>query len=405
MRRLRILIASTHRALVGGIETYLRDLIPSLRQRGHEIGLFCEHLAPAGNMTIDDAMGPAWWAGGGAVDELIGDVAAWGPDVVFSQGQQEPHLEEALLQAFPAVLFAHGYHGTCISGSKRHVLPWAEPCTRVFGAGCLACYFPRRCGGLNPRSLLRQYRLERQRNALLQRYRAIAVASRHMREEYLRHGVPAERVVLLPLFPPGTVPDTAPPVSRPLTGTVLFVGRLINLKGGALLIRAVAAATRALGRTLRLAVAGDGPELASLQRLAQRQGVPAQFYGWVDAARREQLMRQADLLAVPSVWPEPFGLVGLEAACVGLPAVAFAVGGIPDWLRPGVSGELAPGDPPTVAGLAAAIARALADPERLARLGAEAWRLAARFTREQHVRDLERLLGAHVRAGPKTISV
>ena len=44
---------------------------------------------------------------------------------------------------------------------------------------------------------------------------------------------------------------------------------------------------------------------------------------------------------MPSVWPEPFGLVGIEAGCVGLPAAGFGVGGIPDWLRPGETGELA----------------------------------------------------------------
>ncbi len=103
-------------------------------------------------------------------------------------------------------------------------------------------------------------------------------------------------------------------------------------------------------------------------------------------------MRGADLLAVPSVWPEPFGLVGLEAGCVGLPAVAFAVGGISDWLRPGVSGELAPGDPPTIAGLADAIGRALADLDHHARLRYGAWTVAQSFTQPAHLAGLERIL-------------
>jgi glycosyltransferase involved in cell wall biosynthesis len=103
-------------------------------------------------------------------------------------------------------------------------------------------------------------------------------------------------------------------------------------------------------------------------------------------------MRQADLLAVPSVWPEPFGLVGIEAGCVGLPAVAFAVGGIPDWLAPGESGELAGGRPPTVAGLAEALVRALADPLHWQRLRLGAWHMAQRFTPEKHVAQVEQVL-------------
>jgi glycosyltransferase involved in cell wall biosynthesis len=107
-------------------------------------------------------------------------------------------------------------------------------------------------------------------------------------------------------------------------------------------------------------------------------------------------MRAADLLAVPSVWPEPFGLVGIEAGCVGLPAVAYEVGGVRDWLRPGVSGELAPGEPPTADGLAAAIVRALGDPARLNRLRVGAWEVACTFGPQRHLHALECILDAAI---------
>jgi glycosyltransferase involved in cell wall biosynthesis len=75
-----------------------------------------------------------------------------------------------------------------------------------------------------------------------------------------------------------------------------------------------------------------------------------------------------------------------------LPAVAFAVGGITDWLLPGESGELAPASPPTAAALAAALGQALADPVRLNRLRHGAWEVAQRYTREGHVTALEAIL-------------
>ena len=106
------------------------------------------------------------------------------------------------------------------------------------------------------------------------------------------------------------------------------------------------------------------------------------------------MMREADVLAVPSVWPEPFGLVGIEAGCVGLPAAAFDVGGVRDWVRPGESGELAPGDPPTADGLVQAIVRALADPAHLNRLRVGAWEVVRGFGRERHVEGLQRILEA-----------
>ncbi len=400
---MRILIATTHRGIVGGVETYLRALLPALLDRGHEVALLHEAAVTPGHAAVDaDAARVPCWHVARARDWRA--ARAWRPDVCYSQGLADPALEGSLLDGFPVALFAHNYHGTCISGAKRLAFPQPQPCGAAFGPACLARYFPRRCGGLNPATMLRQYRHQQRRRAQLPRYRAVFVASRHMREEYIRHGVAADRLHLLPLFPPGEVPDPAPPPERPTRGRVLLVGRLTDVKGGHLLVPALRHAAERLQRPLTLVVAGDGPERARLEAWAGRLQVTAEFHRWVGADCRRRLMRGADVLAVPSVWPEPFGLVGLEAACVGLPAVAFAVGGIPDWLRAGKSGELAPGDPPTVAGLADALIRALADPAYHARLRAGAWETASEFTLTRHVDRLERLLrdAVEIPAAPAT---
>ena len=110
---------------------------------------------------------------------------------------------------------------------------------------------------------------------------------------------------------------------------------MIPTKGLRHLVAALPAASADLGRRLTLIVAGDGPDRAAVEADARRLGVPAEFLGWVGLERRTLEMRAADVLAVPSVWPEPFGLVGVEAGCVGLPAVGYATGGITDWRLPG----------------------------------------------------------------------
>jgi glycosyltransferase involved in cell wall biosynthesis len=79
---------------------------------------------------------------------------------------------------------------------------------------------------------------------------------------------------------------------------------------------------------------------------------------------------RAAVTAVPSRWPEPFGMVGIEAMARGRPVVAFAVGGIPDWLEHGVTGLLAPEADTTA--LAQNLEHLLADPELAATLGANA---------------------------------
>lgn len=382
---MKILIATAHRSIVGGVETYLRAVLPLLRDRGHDLALLCE-LQASGAAIDDDCPGlpiltPA-------------DMASQRPDVCLSHGLSDPGLEADLVERFPTVLYAHNYHGTCASGTKRFAFPMLRPCGKPFGPGCLALYYPRRCGGLNPLTAVGLYRQQARRAAVLPRYRAVLVASRHMADEFRKNGVPAGRVAVVPLFAPGCEPDPGPPTPRPFSGRVLMVGRLTELKGGRLLPPAVRAAADRLGRALTLVVAGEGPDLAAIRREAVEAATPIEVAGWVDVKRRTELMRAADLLAVPSTWPEPFGLVGVEAGCVGLPAAAFAVGGIADWLRPGESGELAPGDSPTVAALADAITRALGSADHWQRLRAGAWQVAGQFTPGSHVEQLERALVA-----------
>jgi len=393
---LRIAIANWTRGVGGGAERYLQALVPRLADAGHAIGLAVETDAARSAPTIDPPGGPVE---GIAIDPgdpaaAVRALRAWAPDVVYVHGLRSPKLEEALIAAAPAVLFAHNYYGTCATGTKRHTRPAVAMCARTLGVACLPLDYLRGCGIAGPAALLRSYRLQAGRRALLGCYRAVAVASRHMRDEFARHGVPDGRLHILPLPPTDIVPDPEPPGRRPLGDRILFLGRQTDLKGGAHLIAAVARASAAVGRRLSLVVAGIGPEAHEWRSLAERLGVPAEFPGYADGPRRTALLREADVVAVPSLWPEPFGLAGIEAGCVGVPAVAYAVGGIPDWLTPGVSGELAPGDPPTVEGLADALARALGSPDHRARLARGAWETARRFSMERHLAQLETVLAA-----------
>lgn len=228
----------------------------------------------------------------------------------------------------------------------------------------------------------------------LPRYRAILVASNHMHREFLLNGVSSERLHLVPLPAAGTELIPTSPSVKTRRDRILFIGRLMDLKGVEYLIKATVQAAKTLGRPLTLTIGGDGQERTKLEQLARALGVMAKFVGWVQTRQKADLMREADLLAVPSLWPEPFGLVGLEAGCLGVPSVAYSVGGIPDWLIPGQTGELAPGDPPTVDGLAAAIVRALADSSHYDHLAMGARNLAQRFTLKGHFASLERILGA-----------
>ena len=106
---------------------------------------------------------------------------------------------------------------------------------------------------------------------------------------------------------------TAPP-------TILVAGRLVPIKGVDIAIEAMAHLPGA-----RLVVAGDGPERRALAARARRAEVT--FVGEVDAAGRDQLLRAASVVVVPSR-PLPNGrtegcpTIALEALAAGVPVAA-----------------------------------------------------------------------------------
>ena len=172
---------------------------------------------------------------------------------------------------------------------------------------------------------------------------------------------------------------------------LLFSGRMEYLKGGHVFLEALPQVASQLGQRLSVTFAGEGRERPALERRAAEVGNPQlqiEFPGWVDRSRIEALLRNCDLLVVPSLWPEPFGLVGPEAGQYGVPVAAFDVGGIHDWLVSGVNGYLASGNPPTAAGLAAAIVACLRDPEIHARLRAGAVEVSRQFNIKNHLTAL-----------------
>ena len=393
---MRILIAHEAAAGAGGVESYLAALIPALAARGHQLA-FLHHnprseegptrLAQPGMTAVsvsDDGLD-------GAVDRM----RAWRPDVCFSHNMRQLDVEQRLASEWPAVKMMHGYFGTCISGQKAHAFPGVVPCAREFGPPCLALFLPRRCGQRRPLAMLEQYGWASRQRALFDRYAQVVVASRHMAGEYGRHGIGADRLTVAPLFPT----EKEGVSSRPLPAhpTVVFAGRMTRIKGGAALVRAAAAANRIMPVPLRLIFAGEGPDQERWRNLARRLGVHATFTGWISGPERTAVLRSASIVAVPSLWPEPFGLVGLEAAVHGVPAVAFDVGGIREWLQDGVGGRIVR-EVDDAGALGRMIAAMCSTPDELTRLGDGARRAARALSIDAHLDILERVFSRAVAA-------
>jgi glycosyltransferase involved in cell wall biosynthesis len=102
-----------------------------------------------------------------------------------------------------------------------------------------------------------------------------------------------------------------PRVAAERNQTFAFVGRLSPEKGGVLL----AEAARIAG--VRVVFIGDGPDRAEIERV----NPDAVVTGWLDRAGVRAQLCEARVAVVPSLWYETLGLVVLEAAALGVPAI------------------------------------------------------------------------------------
>jgi glycosyltransferase involved in cell wall biosynthesis len=202
-----------------------------------------------------------------------------------------------------------------------------------------------------------------------------AVAPRHRGRCRMmsENGVHLERFRATP-WPPSPSPSLCQPLR------LLFVGRLIALKGVDLLLQALALA-RAGGAAVDLDVVGEGPLRAHWQALAIRLGLAGcvRFHGAAGVDAVAAHMAACHVLCLPSV-RESGGAVLLEAMASARPVIALDYGG-PAQIVDDSVGALLPLCSPhqVVQALAAALAAVLADPA--------AWRargLAGRARIEQH---------------------
>jgi glycosyltransferase involved in cell wall biosynthesis len=98
---------------------------------------------------------------------------------------------------------------------------------------------------------------------------------------------------------------------------------------------------------------------------------------WPNSAVRAA-MRRCLALVVPSIWPEPFGIVIVEAMAAGRPVVASAIGGIPEIARDGLEALLVP--PDDAPALARALDRITRDADEREQLAEGAAHRAATFS-------------------------
>ena len=205
---------------------------------------------------------------------------------------------------------------------------------------------------------------------------AFLVMSRYMQEKLHEEGIES---VCIPnatqLFP-----------YTPIDGTrrnVLYVGRLEKIKGVQYLLQAMPRVLE-VEPLVTLTIAGEGEYREVLEDLVRELGLEKNvtFVGHKMRDELRELYEYATVVAVPSIWPEPFGKVGIEAMSVGRPVIASDVGGISEWLKDKETGFLVP--PKSSEAIAEKILTLFGDPDLLSQFSEQSAHHATQFSIEAY---------------------
>jgi len=290
---------------------------------------------------------------------------------------------------FPLVVTLHDFFISCPNGGFFDHSS-GEICRRApLSLSCLGCNCDRRNYG---HKLWRSVRTTMQNRFLkvpekVACYVGVSGFSLDLMRPHLPAGVPAT-VIRNPI----DCVDDGPALNeknRPF----LYIGRFVPEKG----VRVFAEAVRATG--LPAVFVGDGELMPELKRLCSQ----AQFTGWLNPAQIREQLRQSRALVFPSLWYETLGLVPVEAAASGIPAIVSDGCAATDYVADGRTGlHFTHG---SAESLAAQLKKIAEDDLLTACLGRAAyhWYWSDPWTTERHVTDLIETYGTLSMQTPSTL--
>jgi glycosyltransferase involved in cell wall biosynthesis len=304
---------------------------------------------------------------------LKGALADFKPDVVHIHtiGQASPSIFY-LLKDYPTVLTVHGPEEF-----SQNLLLWCFP-KSSFKNGT------RSLGELNFMGNLRYFYHHHINSPLYQtgfkNVNQIVTLSLYM------HNLMDTEGLVNSYIPNGIELFNYHPVDK-ITHNLLYVGRLENYKGVDYLIESLPQILSQYPDT-KLSIVGDGGAKQRLEKLAQNFNLQNQikFLGQANRNNLDLLYQAASIVVIPSVYPEAFGKVGIEAMSVGRPVVGTDVGGIPEWLIDGQNGYLVP--PANSLALAQGILKLWSNPNQYQLLAQNARKKAEEYDIQKHVDNM-----------------
>lgn len=338
---MRILHTVSDYTRSGGIGTYLMALVAEQIFQGHD----CRVSASTHGRQPEVVDEVSW-----ANFDLIHHHDYWRPPDM-------PHGLDA-----PVVQSLHNYDFSC--SSRTRYLSTATPCLKPHGPKCVGNWS--KCAH-SPRinTLVKDYKATSFNLSLTKSADIVLAYSEHVGRIAKINGVDGRKVRVAPCPMSRFAVDPSFEAAKPRL--VSYFGRLSKPKGVIDLIHATG------DLEIEVRIVGDGYQRRELESLAERVAPGRiEFFGWADKEQLGGLYSESTLVVMPGRWPEPFGLVGLEAGWAGRPVVATNSGGITDWLEDGVTGLTF--EPGSRDDLTAAIGSLAFDRDKASELGGNARR-------------------------------
>ena len=387
---MKVLHINEHIEITGGVEVYLQQLQPLLNH--HKVESEWMGIKKNGTAYLT-ALGQK------AQFEHCGDLLKlekWlkefldkkSIDLLHLHSITDPSLVNLCIKLRPSLRSLHEPRMFCPGAGKF----WRKSeriCTQAYGWHCFYHIYAEACASRHPKRVIAAYRntdFEVKQASRL--YKKMIVMSSYMKKEASAAGIPAEKIIVNPYFTPYIEPNHLTDNSKAEIQHFLFVGRLIRHKGVHKLINAMISVMK-IRPNIRLNILGSGINEHSLKALVNEHGFADRilFHGWQDRNAINSYMRECYAVVFPSIYPEAFGIVGIEAMMYGKPVIAFNVGGVSEWLKNNENGHLL--DDITEEALEKAILSISDDKKSYHRFSANARQMAEnKFIPEQHLAKL-----------------
>ncbi len=327
---MRILQVHNRYQLGGGEDAVVASEARLLRSQGDEVET---HIVSNDDIrTVGQRISAAVRVGYSrrSRDALLQKIKETKPEVVHVHNTfplLTPSVYDACIGAdVPVVQTLHNYRLGCLSGTLLRDGKICEKCWQgsLYWGTVHGCYRNSHLGSL---AVSAAYSFHRSADIWNRKISRFIVMSEFARKKFEAFGLSPEKIAIKSHF----VEDPGPRPALPDRHGALFVGRLSHEKGLLPLVEAWNSVD------YPLTIVGDGPLIGEIR---QRAPANVTLTGQLSPADVRRKMWESELLVVPSIWNEPFGMVIIEAMACGLPILGSTMGAIPELLGDNLGGRL-----------------------------------------------------------------